>query len=835
MRNKAWSLIAVIGILSYLTACDLVLPTKVRIKASPTVNAALGNKEFKITDYFSIQDVKKALGNEDKMKVYDYIDSEPTQKFLIHLPITEVPLDFGEYLSTNFNQNIDPVEFEVPTIDFSSTISTDIPIGEFVRDSIGNIVVLPIPVVEPGSTPIPNETLESSLTILGFTSATFSSGSLELYMRVPDATPGFSLTMENITFEKDSSVLVSVSPHVDITSGRTISIPLTGVTLHSTMQIVVTVSTSGGSAGTFRNIVTTASLNNIHISGATGINFTENVPISSTIPLQTQDNFVEATISEGSMQVEIATLLDNFSGFTKTTSFTIQQEGGLDISNPATPNSTISISLTGQKVNSKDVSVLGTITITATNASFSGLESDTIPVTTSVSSTIGKFATLVIRAPADLVQTKDYSKPVEQDIKDWVRSIDFKEIGIKLTISNTLPSGNDLNIKVVSNAFGIGKEVVYLAGSSKTEGSFTNTNYTFVPAAHDTMDFTVTITPQGYDPGTGNLTLSNISPGGDPITFSGNIQTVADWEQATIMPRGDAYTGSFPETGQDPIDLSALADYLKGFEFDPIYVYLYLSSGVDITMTGRIWATYTGSQETLFEGSTTTIESSPVFPLGDTYTVAPDGTGALPDPSTGETPIDISEIINVKPADLRLNYTLTPNETVVTKPEKGTSFSPLKVEIAIIVPLKLNVAAGEDAEITYTDLKDKGEDLFGREAGANNETIDKVLESLETITLSVQYTNTTGLAGSIFLRQGSWESDTASLELTKDEEIKTLTFTLSRDDIMFAKNTIPFAPEFVIRIPEQGISINRGSMLDLSLKITATTAIDQTFDLQGEN
>lgn len=830
------------GFIVLLSSCQFEVPQKVQVKTSPTINASLGSHDYLISEYFGMDEILDELGDNEDISVYDFYDSESTvQKYIVHMPIMEVGLDFDDILDEELGQEIDPVEFVVPEVSFSETITTEIDINSIVSGNFTNIELLPIDIVEPGPTGGTVTLPAQDITIADFDTATFSAGNLEIYMNVPDSTEGFVISVDNLELQDTSgNTLASSTAPVNVEDGGTVMVPLAGVTLHGDMRAVLTVTSSGGTIGTPQQIESTVSMTGIQVSSATGLNFTESVSIPATnIPVDAGGTFIEAVIGSGSISMDIAALPAAWTGFTRTTSLDMTQTGGLSLSATNDPSSPLILDLAGKTLNNSDIAVNGNFSLVATDASVSGLDGNPVSITTTVTTEITNFAKLTISAPADLVQTTEYSEPVPQDMKDWVQSVTFDEAGINLTLSNTMPVGvsNDMTVRVNSTAFGITNvENTYTAGSTDQTGTFTNTNFTFTTADHVNMDFSVTIIPAGYNEGAGTLTLNNISPGAEPISFSGNVEVIADWSEAVVNADAlDPISGSFPEATEDPIDLSEIEEY---FGTDlllgdiPLYFYLSgLENTSGITLGGSITADYTSGSNTIL-ASGDPVKFVDIIP--DFSSVSEEDhiySGSLPKPSfiaeEESYSYNLSTIFNDRPSDLVLDYSLQPTGTATIYNNEENNFPPIKAEIVMVLPLQL-VTTADPAEIIFDELSSEGEDLFEREPGEENEDLDRIFESLEKITLTMSYNNSTGFAGNIFLRQTGWESD----HLTFQAGSNTLNFVLDKtEDVQFIRDTKIFAPDIILEVPGTGISIQRGGSLNIrSLKASAVFDVDQTFE-----
>lgn len=858
MRNKSLFVLAVAAIMLFIVSCEpLSIPTKVRIRAKPTVQASLGENTYTIAKYFSISEVSKLFGDSDDMYVYDYTGGpDDTQRYLIHMPIQGVNLNFGEYMNTEITQAIDPVSFTIPSVNLSQSFPITIDLSAEVLDSAGTITVPNIPFVETGSGTAIGASLPSvTATLGGFSTATFSAGSLDLTMSLDGATAGLVLTVTQVAIMDGASTVTSTNTPLNVEAGveNTVSVPLTGITLPNSFNVVLTASTQGGTALTPRNIVVTAALNGCEISGATGINLSSTQFAFSEPDINIVDvgsPFISATIESGSISLAIP--LDSLPGFTRTTSFNITQPtpptspSGLNLS--TTNNSGTPIDLAGQSLNREDISVSGSITLSATNASITGLVNGQLTLTTTITGAITEFTEVTIEVPAELSGITQ-EIPIGDEVTDWVNYIRMTEMSLVLSLKNPLPA-NSLTVTANSNAFNFGGSATFAAAPNPAAPAVTQQitatwgSYDYNPNTYPEVDFGFSIRPSGYDDTTTphRITLNNISPG--TLTFSGNIAVNTDWSQASINPPSTPITGSFPG-GSETIDLSVMQDYLgSNLGFGGINLRMYMAGipSSNFTMIGSIVANYTGDAGGFYvlgsagsEESLTMVANPPQFTTGMTEYTETLPAGSLP------AEVNISSILNAAPADLTFSYYLTPSGDPVTISNTG-SLPPIQLDMVIEIPLALELIDDtETAEIVIDELSKSGNDMFGREPqeiGTDGD-MAKLFDSLVSMDLSLDIDNTTGLIAQAYLRQDpvnpgdeSWESSRFDLPDGRG----TATLSLTKSDIDFMEKTL-FAPVMVIELPGN-VAIRRttdtSGYITMNIRVAAVTDVDQTFDLGGK-
>ncbi len=836
MHKKILIPLLIPALVILLGSCGWQVPTSARVITNPTVQAGFGTKTFALSEYLGIDNISELFGESEDMRVYDYQDGGTTQKYLIHMPIVTVQVDVGDYLDQTFSQDIEPISISIPAVDFSSSFNTTVDIGSIAAGTITQPAPVSLPVAETG-TSMTEELPATTLEMAGFDTVTLESGSLDLVLSLDGASAGFSVDIVSIELRNpDTNALISnATPNVAVPldpGTTTVSLPLALRTIPNRLSLVVEVSISGGTFGTTRNINVASSLNNVVLSGATGIDFAgTNFPISTSIPVSAGSGFHSATIGAGAIDMTLAALPTGWTGFTRNTELSITQTGGLSLTQNPTTDTAINLPLTGETLNTESISVSGNFAISASDASFSGLSGGILTLGSSVATSITNFATLVIDAPSGITDPISYTEPTSPELLDWVQSVTFDRVGMALTLTNTLPAGNDLDITVNSAAFDlVNVENTFTAGATDETLDFVRTNLTYTPGP--TMDFTITLEPVGLDdPSAGLLTLSNITPGGDPITISGRVDIIAEWSSASIDANSLApIVGTFPEG--DVIDLSEISSFLGDLEFDEIPVYLYLS-GIDagLQLDGYLEETHGDIPSGLIGSSSSPqtislVPKGPVFPAtGNVFS------GTLPEPSITagvglEYSFNLAEVLNATPADLVLTYNFQPSGSVIISQTNLTARE-LTAELVIVLPLALNKADPlAPAEIVIDDLSEEGLDLFDREAGQTDEDMDRVFNSLKEMYLNLAYANSTGITGTVSLRQGAWESEPFTLASGTGDA----TFRMTEDDFQFIRDTIPFAPDIVISTNDDDLMILRNAEFTMTLTSSISTEVDETFE-----
>jgi len=813
MKYKALGCVALGVAALTLASCDFSVPKSLRVKASPTVNAAFGSKEFKLSDEFSVGDLTDSFGDSSStVKVYDYLDGTSSteyniQKFLINMKVMDVPIDFNEYF-TDFNFNTDlssqlgEQSFDIPSVDISQSGSSPFDINGIIGDQLDAGAATGILMAETGSATTISATIpDTVISASGFDTVTFSSGSMNISVSVTGETLGYALSVTNVAILNGSTVISQVAASVNAVTGGVVTLPLAGVTLPSTFTLRVTASTSGGTEWHPITLNVDPAFSDCTVSAATGFSIAnETVSIGPTqLDFSPGSGFVSAVIGEGSITVDVP-FPSNVTGCTRTINLSITQPGGLSLSNTFDlADGPADFNLAGESLSTSAITVSGTITINGTDVDATGLDSNPIDIAWSSSANIDNFTSIVLdAADADL----SISQTIEQSLSDiaaWVKWINFDRVGFSLNFVNGLPTGNNLTMTVSSTAFALGPLTYTLTPDNPATGAQEYTAVTAFKGAGDNdpgdsdpatngeandyqlvvddstlIDYTITIEPENL--AGGEVTLYNIAPGGHYVFAENEIDFVTEWARASIDP-GTPFTGSFPEGSGDTIDMSMLKDIVSGtVKLDGIEARLYLNKFTTgaFDLQGNILASYNDGADSVamlggLNGSRVPVSfatTMPVFRDSGEYNTAwvndvgeavfvdkPGYTQAdAPLPDTYQEISDMDTILNDAPADLKITYDFDATALEVTPAALATN-TRLQGDLVLILPFVLKASADSILPLD-TYLPDLTEDIFGREEIGGETETDKALESLSSMSMTLAITNELGVGVSAFLYQG---------------------------------------------------------------------------------
>jgi len=154
--------------------------------------------------------------------------------------------------------------------------------------------------------------------------------------------------------------------------------------------------------------------------------------------------------------------------------------------------------------------------------------------------------------------------------------------------------------------------------------------------------------------------------------------------------------------------------------------------------------------------------------------------------------------------------------------------------LVVIVPLSLIAAAG-GATLSF-DSSMPTTDLFGRNAGQDNSSSNKLLAQLTSLSLTINMTNTTGLVGTAVFTDNT-QGFTKDLPLVASGQSSV---TLTSSDIQHVINTVPFVPKLRFTIGQGStspteIDIQRGGGIQATVTVSAVTDADQTYNLKASH
>ncbi len=469
----------------FLSGCDLYqLPKKINITSSANYNFNLLNFDYPLEELFSPTALLSSLAAGSDMEVYDYNPgkNQKIQKYLIRMPVQEIPLDFGSYLNqTDFGKNFEEMSF-----------SQEVEIPEFSYDEKEALDIQQV-----------NEMINTLVTFDG------ASGT---YVKIEIDNGDFS------TIEYESGIMEVTAPSVQ--DGTVVKIVEVDDIDHPTAitRTVVTGTFSGGTALIDLNNVVLNKNNSMlsfgseqdkafiakiregsKIKKCTGITVIDasiipDIPITDTLEIGEIESLDNCIFGSGSKLEFGIDFPSSWTGITVNFDYDFKEQiptgssitDGLDLTGTAASQ----INLENKKYYFNDIDISLNAKLQLTNASIDFSKNPEIYSKIIVPS----FNSVEIVVDDSVKTDINVNNPVSEEIQKMVNAIYWKEgCGIQIKYTNTFPTGNDFSLTNVksdfiglnitgSNALQAGKtdEVLDLVTSSSTVtniSSFTNIDF----------------------------------------------------------------------------------------------------------------------------------------------------------------------------------------------------------------------------------------------------------------------------------------------------------------------------------------------------------------------
>ena len=805
--KKSFTLFA--AILSFaviITSCgfkDMEMPQTVSIKTDavyefPILDLSSPAMQKRL-DLSSLLDFEKLLSSEDesesKFKVYKYNDGSKYQQYLLHMPLANLDFDF----SKSFGD-----------MDFSTIMQEGFSIDKEIEiPTVGNINQN-----KPLDLSSINTTLNAGISFIG---ATPVSGS-DLNVVFADI-PGTSF--EYIEYTSGSFI---VDANYD-PMGRTAQGKLTLIYKDEIL-----------SSGTFKDNKATIDISNqkiyktgmkLRYEGSTPtVGFTAlvsedsqiamakavtlpdssfNVPdVKVTIPFSMEEDLGDVTINDGSLTVAIE---DNWEADDPVINdYQITVSGGLNCSvSKANPKA----ELINAKIKSEDIEATAHVTVYIHNADINFTEPPEVNVKTEI-----KEVTASVTMPDDFKTSISQNVDLPEDLKKFVNWITWKEIGFDVIANNTLPEGNDISVKIWSDALGIpeGTPQTIVAGAENSEPlSFKNASESTTilngTGAISSIDINGEIGLPGAE--AGKLIVSHVKPG-EKYSVSLTITPKFEFKEANIkMPENTNFNGEFNTSINKKAmfkDLgSDVADALENIQISKLPLYLYANVpdilGDDSGFAGTI-KTYYGKEKddgTIEQISTddevnwilddydeeTQVHKAKKIEFVQMPELTTNEDGEV-DAQLGKELIDFASALNSSPtgagaedSTLCISYNVglqgTQDDNITLDGEileelKATGSTSISIDVVLL--LNLNFTLKDPIELDLMEFINKEEeddsntsgtgtdsttktdqerDLLNREEATDTASYEKYLEAVKTASLIIEKTELP-LAGTIQLQ-----------------------------------------------------------------------------------
>lgn len=500
-----------------------------------------------------------------------------------------------------------------------------------------------------------------------------------------------------------------------------------------------------------------------------------------------------------------------------------------------------------------------------------------------ITGSIDTIKSVSVKLPEDV--TKQLERNVAVDMTEMAKSVSsvtFNKVGAEGTFYSTLPEGNEFDVSVASAPLwseNLKQEISY--GEQSVDFTAENKKLTMdslKTGESYTLPFTVSVglpkdtTDQQFYCFTG-------VEAGKTYTIGAQLKGVLDWSEVSIKQSAFAGADSPLKGKMDDIDLSSLKTTMdelfpdqpvsSQIEFTEIGIYPFITKPTgnfeflkDIKAFGEIKMRYSGKEVILLDKNDeiNLVDEGPALPESSDKPYTQDLDKAVKENKvSAEIDKDkemVSAMLNAYPSDLALVYDVEitgagSGDISVSKKdiddinESGGTTS-ISMDVVLTVPLKIKLPEGD----VTINMKPVENDLLSRNGVSGiDENIRKIFNSLEQVTLAVDYENNFGSGLTVKVKNTPKETsngmsiEDATFEYEPEELVasgsQTLKIEIEGSDI---KDKIlgayPFAPEITVELTgekddnsdDRYVKIPREAELSADLRFSAGASINGVYD-----
>ena len=608
MKKIAGILICIALALGF-TGCSWQIPEKVSVKTNAEYNFSLGN--FK-SDFSEQLDINKMLGDlqlPNNGKVYDYWPNKngDSQKFLMYMPIQEIPIDISSYFdSSALGDQLQKIsfekEFEVPEVSFSFPVKFEL---DKVNEEINKQFILAGMIQDYNSSQFGAILKQIADTI------SYSKGTLVVKAYTINGETLASLNNGSTSIQEsvsDSDIDTSYYGNISITSGGK---SLFGYFRNGIVELTIPesgfdfkaddINISFTNKPTFMNVpshVFVAKIDSTRpyqiksVSGiGSGISINKIDIDQDFDALQSlKDSGVEeCRIGTGKIDIDFDLPAE---WKNVQIAYSIEMSGGINVAateftaSAGSSNNVGSISLNGKDITAEKINVKASFLISIAGATIDFTKPPAIGFDSSISN--------IERVTAKLSDTNlsfAQSQKLPDEVLAILKQIELKKCGIKGTYTNTLPTGNDVTLSISSDFFGLSNKAQIIKGGVQDESfELATSNDTrtinlssanpLPEGMYNAFDFNVDVTLPG---GAANkVTIEDVSPG-QKYKLAINVEPIINWESVTIdtktLPeqKDTVGTGFNPSTIFNSINDVLGEGFADNIELPDCKLYLYLT------------------------------------------------------------------------------------------------------------------------------------------------------------------------------------------------------------------------------------------------------------------
>lgn len=626
-----------------------------------------------------------------------------------------------------------------------------------------------------------------------------------------------------------------------------------------------------------------------------GVTHVINKDVHAEIPLPSDAGFISADIADNGSRKSVLKITVNAPCFSqwqsvqKQVRIIVTQPGGLNIDKTVATSAlgpiVIEENLCGKKITSAALSAETHITLQFQNSTIT-IPSSPENISVRADLRIEKLENVMLQTDSSLVSS--LSPPplriaVPPEMKEWIETITFEELGFEIEIDNGLPSGSDLYVTLTAPEFGITSDnrKMFRSGTKTVQRYMAQKNYQMMPDTIDNFSVGTNIEIQGLS-NSGLLTLSSIIPG-KPVAFKCDVKGIFNFSGIKVKTN-QRFSGAFPSASQPSVDFSGIKDLFgEKIELETIPLYLFISSpvlqelsafkasgGSSISGLVRVSYSESGVQKTDY-----LVSDMGEYPAAPDDAVSPAQVYLVPPPDfehltedlsvyaekyfagnlddmrnslsadsgNAKTAVDLAHVLNKSPDNLRFDYDFRVNSMQLSAADIdalkkiGGDDLTISAILVIALPLKLTVKQTDgSAETEIYRMPDIfSSDLLERSSATDiTENMQTVLDGLKYLQLEIAYDNALLSSDKFFaaklyaLNKDSGFQKTAELR----EKNGTIFMELSASEVKQILNTYPFKPELSLRVPPGSYFIDRAACFNVNVKVNISADINRQFTLK---
>ena len=494
---------------------------------------------------------------------------------------------------------------------------------------------------------------------------------------------------------------------------------------------------------------------------------------------------------------------------------------------------------------------------------------------------IDTIESVSVELPEDVTEQLERNVPVDvTEMAKSVSSVTFNKVGAEGTFYSTLPEGNEFDVSVKSDPLRLNNTETIDKPQQDVSFTVQGKPLAMNSLTDNTLPFIVSVgLPKDSE---GYYRFVNVKAG-ETYTIGAQLKGVLDWSEVSI--KQSAFDGAdSPLKGKmSGIDLSSLKTTMdelfpdqpisSQIEFTEIGLYPFITKPTGdilngIEASGVIQMTYTnkdGNNKIVLVGNSDgsageikLVEKGPALPESSDKPYTQDLDKAVKENKVSAE-IDkeeVSGMLNDYPSDLALVYdvkiTGAGNEDIsVSKKDiddinKNGGTTSISMDVVLTVPLRIKL----QGDAVTIEMKPVDKDLLNRsEVSGIDENIRKIFNSLEQVTLAVDYENNFGSGLTVKVKNTPTETsngmsiEDATFEYKPEELVasgsQTLKIEIKGSDI---KDKIlgayPFAPEITVELTgekekdskDRYVEIPREAELSADLRFSAGASINGVYD-----